>query len=123
MTLLSAFQILMGRYSGQTDLVVGSPIANRNYAQLEPLIGFFVNTLALRADLSAIDGRPPTFLDVLDQMQAPHQGRPTTTRTCPSNAWSRNCNRNATSTTTRSCRLPLPCRTPRWANWNSRGCV
>ena len=70
MTLLAAFQILMGRYSGQSDLVVGSPIANRNYAQLEPLIGFFVNTLALRADLGAIDGHPPSFLDVLAQMQA-----------------------------------------------------
>ena len=70
MTLLAAFQILMGRYSGQSDVVVGSPIANRNYAQLEPLIGFFVNTLALRADLGAIDGRQPSFLDVLAQMQA-----------------------------------------------------
>ena len=69
-TLLSAFQILMSRYSGQSDLVVGSPIANRNYAQLEQLIGFFVNTLAWRADLGAIDGRQPSFLDVLAQMQA-----------------------------------------------------
>ena len=70
MTLLSAFQILMARHSGQNDLVVGSPIANRNYAQLEPLIGFFVNNLVLRADLGPIDGHPPTFLDLLDQIQA-----------------------------------------------------
>ena len=70
MTLLSAFQVLMSRYSAQSDLVIGSPIANRNYAQLEPLIGFFVNTLALRADLGPIDGRQPSFLDVLAQMQA-----------------------------------------------------
>jgi hypothetical protein len=50
MTLLAAFQILLHRYSGQDDIVVGSPIANRNRAELEPLIGFFVNTLALRSN-------------------------------------------------------------------------
>jgi amino acid adenylation domain-containing protein/FkbH-like protein len=53
MTLLAAFQTLLTRYSGQEDVVVGSPIANRQLAELEPLIGFFVNTLALRGDLSA----------------------------------------------------------------------
>ena len=103
MTLLSAFQILMGRYSGQSDLVVGSPIANRNYAQLEPLIGFFINTLALRVDLGSVDGHPPTFLDVLDQYK-PGPRLPSTIRTCPSNGSSRSCSRHATSTTTRWCR-------------------
>ena len=48
MTLLAAFKILLSRYSGQTDIVVGTPIAGRNRVELEPLIGFFVNTLALR---------------------------------------------------------------------------
>ena len=48
MTLLSAFAVLLSRYSGQDDIVVGSPIANRQEAQLEEMIGFFVNTLVLR---------------------------------------------------------------------------
>ncbi|MBK9712879.1 MAG: hypothetical protein IPO81_16430 [Kouleothrix sp.] len=51
MGLLSAFAILLARYSGQTDLLIGAPIANRTHAALEPLIGFFVNTLALRIPL------------------------------------------------------------------------
>ncbi|MDB4951688.1 MAG: non-ribosomal peptide synthetase [Gemmatimonadetes bacterium] len=53
MVLLAAFDVLLGRYSGQADVVVGSPIAGRNRAETEPLIGFFVNNLVLRADLSA----------------------------------------------------------------------
>jgi amino acid adenylation domain-containing protein len=52
MTLLAGFQILLGRYSGQTDITVGTAIANRNRAEIEPLIGFFVNTLVLRTKLS-----------------------------------------------------------------------
>src|SRR6185437_12861495 len=52
MTLLAAFKILLYRYSGQTDIVVGTPIAGRNRMELEPLIGFFVNTLALRTRVS-----------------------------------------------------------------------
>ncbi|SEU41903.1 amino acid adenylation domain-containing protein, partial [Myxococcus fulvus] len=48
MVLLSAFNVLLARYSGQDDIVVGSPIANRQRAELEGIIGFFVNTLALR---------------------------------------------------------------------------
>ncbi len=61
MTLLSAFYILLGRYSGQQDLVVGTPVANRNRAQLEPLIGFFANMLVLRGDLSG----QPSFRELL----------------------------------------------------------
>lgn len=61
MTLLSAFQVFLARYSGQEDIVVGSPIAGRNAAEVEPLIGFFVNTLALRGDLSG----DPSFIDLL----------------------------------------------------------
>ncbi len=52
MVLLAGFQALLGRLSGQDDLTVGSPIANRTHRELEGLIGFFVNTLVLRADLS-----------------------------------------------------------------------
>ncbi|MBM7113159.1 amino acid adenylation domain-containing protein [Archangium primigenium] len=65
MTLLTAFQVLMSRWSGQRDVVVGSPIAGRTRAELEPLIGFFVNTLALRADLSA----HPSFRELLAQVK------------------------------------------------------
>ncbi len=52
MTLLAGFQLLLHRYTGQTDIAVGTPIANRTHAQTEGLIGFFVNTLVLRTDLS-----------------------------------------------------------------------
>jgi amino acid adenylation domain-containing protein len=65
MTLLAGFVVLLSRYSGQTDLVVGSPIANRNRREIEGLIGFFVNTLALRFDLSA----QPTFEALLKQVR------------------------------------------------------
>jgi amino acid adenylation domain-containing protein len=56
MTLLAAWQLLLSRYSGQDDVLVGSPIAGRGHSEVEGLIGFFVNTLVLRADLS---GDPP----------------------------------------------------------------
>ncbi|MCR8643270.1 amino acid adenylation domain-containing protein [Paenibacillus sp. N1-5-1-14] len=52
MTLLSAFHILLSRYSGETDILVGTPIANRNRTEIEGVIGFFVNTLVVRTDLS-----------------------------------------------------------------------
>ncbi|NJN81857.1 MAG: hypothetical protein HC802_05925 [Caldilineaceae bacterium] len=48
--LLACFQVLLHRYSGQADIAVGSPIANRNHSQTEGLYGFFVNTLVMRAD-------------------------------------------------------------------------
>ncbi|MEM9490081.1 MAG: condensation domain-containing protein, partial [Myxococcota bacterium] len=52
MTLLASFQVLLFRYTGQTDFAVGSPVAGRTRIELESLIGFFVNMLVLRADLS-----------------------------------------------------------------------
>ena len=52
MTLLTAFYILLHRYSGQDDILVGTPIANRNFPELENLIGVFINTLVLRASIS-----------------------------------------------------------------------
>jgi len=52
MTLLAAYQTLLYRYTGQEDITVGSPIANRNMAEIEELIGFFVNTLVLRTDMT-----------------------------------------------------------------------
>jgi len=65
MTLLAAFQTLLYRYTQQTDIVVGSPIANRNRREIEGLIGFFVNSLVLRTDLSG----NPTFLELLDRVR------------------------------------------------------
>lgn len=65
MTLFSAFAALLSRYSGKEDIVIGSPAANRNHVQTEHLIGFFVNTLALRADL----GGDPAFSALLDQIK------------------------------------------------------
>ncbi|MEW5926854.1 MAG: non-ribosomal peptide synthase/polyketide synthase [Gemmatimonadota bacterium] len=56
MTLLAAWQALLGRWSGQDDVVVGTAIAGRTRAELEGLIGFFVNSLVLRADLSGDPG-------------------------------------------------------------------
>ena len=54
MTLLAAWTVLLSRLSGQDDVVVGSPVANRNRLELEPLLGLFANTLALRFDLSGL---------------------------------------------------------------------
>ncbi|PSM49201.1 non-ribosomal peptide synthetase [Chroococcidiopsis sp. CCALA 051] len=65
MTLLAAFQTLLHRYTGQEDIAVGSPIANRNHSQLEPLIGFFVNSLVLRVDLS----ENPSFRELLTRVR------------------------------------------------------
>ncbi len=65
MTLLTAFAILLHRYSGQEDFLIGSPIANRNYTEIENLIGFFVNTLALRINLA----KDITFLELLQQVR------------------------------------------------------
>jgi amino acid adenylation domain-containing protein len=65
MVLLAAFNMLLSRYSGQQDVIVGSGVAGRTRAQTEGLIGFFVNMLALRADLS---GNPP-FRELLRQVK------------------------------------------------------
>jgi len=65
MTTLAAFQTLLFRYTGQEDIVVGTPIAGRNREEIEGLIGFFVNTLALRTDLSG----NPTFRQLLGRVK------------------------------------------------------
>jgi amino acid adenylation domain-containing protein len=65
MTLLAAFGVMLHRYTGQDDILVGSPIANRNRAEIEGLIGFFVNTLVLRTRMED----NPSFLDVLRQVR------------------------------------------------------
>ncbi|MFD7716353.1 amino acid adenylation domain-containing protein [Streptomyces sp. NPDC059814] len=65
MTLLSVFQLLLARHSGQRDVAVGTPIAGRNRAETEDLIGFFVNTLVLRTDLSG----DPAFTELLARVK------------------------------------------------------
>ncbi|HEX2190523.1 MAG TPA: condensation domain-containing protein, partial [Longimicrobiaceae bacterium] len=65
MTLLAGWQALLGRYAGQTDVVVGTPIAGRSRREVEGLVGFFVNMLALRADLSG----DPTWRELLGQVR------------------------------------------------------
>ncbi|MFL6291049.1 MAG: amino acid adenylation domain-containing protein [Thermoanaerobaculia bacterium] len=65
MTLLAGFQALLHRHTGQTDISVGTPIANRNHADVEKLIGFFVNMLVLRTDLSG----DPGFGDLVERVR------------------------------------------------------
>ncbi|MEM8676929.1 MAG: amino acid adenylation domain-containing protein [Cyanobacteria bacterium P01_G01_bin.67] len=63
--LLAAYKVLLSRHSGQEDIIVGVPIANRNRREIEDLIGFFTNTLVLRSDLS----HRPSFKQLLAQIK------------------------------------------------------
>ncbi|HST61740.1 MAG TPA: condensation domain-containing protein, partial [Longimicrobium sp.] len=65
MVLMAAFQALLSRWSGQDDVVVGTPIANRTRTELEGLIGFFANTLAIRGDVSG----DPTFAALVERVR------------------------------------------------------
>ncbi|QLE48410.1 amino acid adenylation domain-containing protein [Nostoc sp. C057] len=65
MTLLAAYNTLLYRYTGQTDILVGTPIANRDRTEIEGLIGFFVNTLVMRTDLS----KNPSFNELLPRIR------------------------------------------------------
>ncbi|HEX8474860.1 MAG TPA: amino acid adenylation domain-containing protein [Pyrinomonadaceae bacterium] len=65
MTLLAAFQTELHRYTGETDIIIGSGIANRNRIEIEELIGFFVNTMVLRTDLSG----NPTLRELLSRVR------------------------------------------------------
>ncbi|MFG1750255.1 non-ribosomal peptide synthetase/MFS transporter [Streptosporangium sandarakinum] len=65
MTLLAAFQVLLGRYAGQEDFAVGSPVSGRNLPELERVVGVFVNSLPMRADLAG----DPTFAELLDRVR------------------------------------------------------
>jgi amino acid adenylation domain-containing protein len=65
MVVLAAFQLLLSRWSGQRDIVVGTPTAGRTHRQIEGSVGFFLNTLALRTDLSG----NPTFRELLAQVR------------------------------------------------------
>jgi hypothetical protein len=65
MTLLTAFKVLLARYTGQDDILVGAPIAGRKWAETEHLLGFFLNTLVLRTDVSG----NPTFRELLHRVR------------------------------------------------------
>ena len=65
MVLLAGFKLLLSRYCGQDDIVVGTAIANRNHREIEELIGFFVNTLVMRTDLSG----DPSFLELVSRVR------------------------------------------------------
>ncbi|HVB37274.1 MAG TPA: amino acid adenylation domain-containing protein, partial [Vicinamibacterales bacterium] len=66
MTLLAAFQAFLSRYTGQTDIACGSPIAGRRHREIEPAIGLFVNTLVLRTDV----GGDPSFHDLVARVRS-----------------------------------------------------
>src|SRR5258707_10329806 len=65
MLLLAAFQVLLARYTGQMDITIGTPITNRPRRELEDIIGFFINTLVLRVNLSG----NPSFREVLKRVR------------------------------------------------------
>ncbi|MEW5251374.1 amino acid adenylation domain-containing protein [Microbulbifer discodermiae] len=65
MTLLSGFSVLLGRYAGETDIAIGTPIANRTHKETENLVGCFVNTLVMRTRLTD----NPSFIDLLAQVR------------------------------------------------------
>ena len=65
MSLLAGFQVLLARYSGQMDIAVGTPIAGRNRAEIEGLIGLFLNTLVMRVDV----GGNPTVSELLGRVR------------------------------------------------------
>ena len=65
MVLLAAFQVLLSRWSSQEDFAIGSPVANRSLPETEPLVGYFVNVVVLRSDLSGVSD----FREVLGRLQ------------------------------------------------------
>ena len=66
MTMLAAFKVLLARHSGQEDIIIGTPVAGRDQAAMEGLVGYFINALALRTDLSG----NPTFRELLQRVKS-----------------------------------------------------
>jgi hypothetical protein len=98
MLLLAAFQSLLHRYSGQRDIRIGVPNANRPRLETQGLIGFFINTQVLRAE---VDSRLP-FVELLAQTARPRWA-PRPIRTCRSNNCSKRSRRPANRACSRSC--------------------
>ncbi len=80
MAVHAAFASLLNRYSGSTDIVIGTPVANRDASELEPLVGLFVNTLVVRSDLSQdlnfaelLEQGKATLLDAYDHQDMPFE--------------------------------------------------
>jgi amino acid adenylation domain-containing protein len=65
MALMAAFSLLLARYSGQSDIIIGSPVAGRSHTELEGLIGFFINTVVVRTDLTG----DPSYLELLERVR------------------------------------------------------
>ena len=114
MTLLAAWAALLSRLSGQQDVVIGTPTANRGRAEIENLIGFFVNTLAVRLDLS---GSPTCERTARSRPRRRHWLR-SSIRISPSSRWWNWPSRCAAWRTVRSSRSCSPGRTQQKAHWN-----
>ncbi|MFD0345570.1 condensation domain-containing protein [Kitasatospora aburaviensis] len=132
MTLLAAYQVLLGRWSGQRDFGVGTPVAGRGRPEVRDVVGFFLNTLVLRADLAG----DPSFAELLGRVRADalgayeHQDVPfgrLVEELHPSGAQpprcSRPCSASTTGTSTPCGSAPPPARpcpsTGRRPNWTS----
>ena len=115
MTLLAGWAVLLARLSGQQDVVIGTPVANRGRAEIENLIGFFVNTLALRLDLSG-SPRSANCSSKPRRRPWPHSS----IRISPSSRWSNWPNRCAAWPTVRCFRSCSPGRTQSEARLNFR---
>ena len=94
MALLAAFEALLRRYTGQDDIVVGTPIAGPHRAEIEGLIGFFVNTLVAARPTSR--RRPDASASCSARRARDARWRRTPIRTCRSSSSSRSCSRSAT---------------------------
>jgi acyl transferase domain-containing protein/non-ribosomal peptide synthetase component F len=80
MLFLAAFKVFLFRYSGQKDIIVGTPVANRNHIEMENVVGFFINMLALRSDMSGnpsfkdfLSGIRKTSIDAFDNQDLPFE--------------------------------------------------
>ncbi|MEK8173697.1 condensation domain-containing protein [Streptomyces sp. M19] len=122
MVLLAGFKALLARWSGQTDVAVGTAIAGRGRIEVEPLIGFFVNTLVLRSDLSG----DPSFQDLLTRVRDTslaaydHQELPfdrLVEELRPDRDLSRNPCSTCSSSSTPSSSTPFPWRACRCGPW------
>ena len=107
MTLLAAYYALLHRLTGEVDLVVGTPVANRRRPELEGLIGFFANTLVLRAGLPLSEQSRP--LPACSPGSARRRSPRTRIRTCRSSGWSRSWRRSGASPIRRSSRCRSCC--------------